>query len=125
MTLTTFEDYDGLTTRAKEAARDILQFIQTFRTSTEMPDTRRVKSAEIERIFSLSGTEVRSLVSAWRCAGLPIGSDYSGYFWAESFFDIKPTIDHIEQRALRLEHVARSLRSIRFSDLKQIEMELR
>ena len=69
----------------------------------------RVTSPVIEADLGISGVQVRALVSWMRCQGRRdisrIGSDGNGYWWATTREDIRPTIEHVEQRARKLYQV--------------------
>ncbi|MCI8397984.1 MAG: hypothetical protein HFF90_01075 [Oscillibacter sp.] len=56
-----------------------------------------VKSAELERVLHISGTELRKLVNQLRREGVPIASNREGYFYARTAGEVYSTI-----RQLRL-----------------------
>lgn len=56
-----------------------------------------IKSAELERVLHMSGTDLRKLVNKLRRKSVPICSGRDGYFYAKTAGDIIRTI-----RALRV-----------------------
>ena len=56
-----------------------------------------IKSAELERVLHMSGTDLRKLVNKLRRKSVPICSGRDGYFYARTAGDIVRTI-----RALRV-----------------------
>ena len=55
-------------------------------------------SRELERTFSIKGTELRQLVNQLRRAGIPIASNSSGYFYAATEQEVRATIGHLTRR---------------------------
>lgn len=53
---------------------------------------RTIKSAELERVLHMSGTDLRKLVNKLRRKSVPICSGRDGYFYAKTAGDIVRTI---------------------------------
>ena len=51
-----------------------------------------VRSAELEHVLNLSGTELRKLVNRMRRRGIPIASSRDGYFYARTAGEVYSTI---------------------------------
>ena len=49
-------------------------------------------SRELERTFSIKGTELRQLVNQLRRAGIPIASNSSGYFYAATEQEVRTAV---------------------------------
>lgn len=59
-----------------------------------------IVSAELERRFELSGASIRDAIRELRRKGFPIASSNSGYFYADNYLELEPTITDLEGRAL-------------------------
>ena len=57
-----------------------------------------VSSKSLEAVFHLKGSEIRRLVNALRCKGIPICSDTDGYFYADNEHEINATIAQLSSR---------------------------
>lgn len=68
-----------------------------------------VKSAELEQVLGISGTDLRKLVNRLRKKGIPIGSSKEGYFYAETAGDVYTTIRQLQAMARGLEGAIRGL----------------
>lgn len=55
-----------------------------------------VRSAELERVLNLSGTDLRKLVNRMRRKGIPIGSSREGYFYARTAGEVYATIRQLK-----------------------------
>ena len=51
----------------------------------------RVGSAELERALGVSSTDLRKIVNRLRRRGIPIASDRSGYFYAQTAGEVYTT----------------------------------
>ena len=60
-------------------------------------EEKAIHSAELERLFSLSGRGVRSRISELRREGYPICSSDKGYFYAETQKEINSTVRHLNE----------------------------
>lgn len=69
-----------------------------------------VYSLKLEELFNLSGSNVRDIVRELRREGFPIANSKSGYYYAESFEQIKGTVNDLEGRARSLIITANKLR---------------
>jgi hypothetical protein len=70
-----------------------------------------VYSREIERMYRISGWEVRNLVGRMRDEGEPVGSTDSGYYFARNQKELEPSIRHLKSRALKMLNRARRMES--------------
>lgn len=48
--------------------------------------------------LNISSRELRDLVNALRCDGIPIASDQSGYYYAKTEKEVRMTIRHMKNR---------------------------
>jgi predicted DNA-binding transcriptional regulator YafY len=55
-------------------------------------------SRELERAMGVSGATLRRLVNALRREGVPIASDDTGYYYAETEQEVRRTIAHMKHR---------------------------
>lgn len=62
-----------------------------------------VFSKEIEKIFHMSGSDVRMTVNEMRCRGVPICSSAKGYYYAKTTEDIERTLRHLNSRAEKIQ----------------------
>jgi biotin operon repressor len=53
---------------------------------------KAVRSAELERILGISGTDLRKLINRLRRKGIPIGSCPEGYYYARTAGEVYSTI---------------------------------
>jgi biotin operon repressor len=53
---------------------------------------KAVRSAELERILDISGTDLRKLINRLRRKGVPIGSCPEGYYYARTAGEVYSTI---------------------------------
>jgi len=56
------------------------------------------KSKVLESELNISSRELRDLVNALRCDGVPIASDQSGYYYAKTEKEVRMTIRHMKNR---------------------------
>ena len=103
MSLTTFEDMDGLTKKAKSKLDEFLNRIQ--KVNKKGP----VRSKIIEDALDLRGVEVRAIVNFLRKRGYPIGSSSKGYWYAKNMEEISDTIKHLYQRKTAIQSVINGL----------------
>ena len=68
-----------------------------------------VRSAELEQVLNLSGTDLRKLVNRMRRKGVPIGSSREGYFYAQTAGEVYTTIRQLKGMAAGLESAIRGL----------------
>ena len=68
-----------------------------------------VKSAELEQVLGISGTDLRKLVNRLRKKGVPIGSGKAGYFYAETAGEVYSTIRQLQAMVKGLEGAIRGL----------------
>ncbi len=68
-----------------------------------------VKSAELEQVLHLSGTDLRKLVNRLRRDGVPIGSSRNGYFYARTAGEVYATIRQLQTMVRGLEAAIRGL----------------
>ena len=59
----------------------------------------RVGSAELERALGVSSTDLRKIVNRLRRRGIPIASDRSGYFYAQTAGEVYTTIRQLRKMA--------------------------
>jgi len=69
-----------------------------------------VYSAELERLFDITGAEVRDSVRELRREGYPIANSSNGYYYADSFEQIRNTVEDLEGRASSMLKTASALR---------------
>ena len=72
-------------------------------------DSRLVMSTELEKVFKLSGPQVRDIVKAARRLGIPIGSCGRGYFYARNAEELFNTLHHLQERRNSLSYTVRAL----------------
>lgn len=83
-------------------------------------------SRELERTFSIKGTELRQLVNQLRRAGIPIASNGSGYFYAATEQEVRATIGHLTRRISGIAAAIHGLnRSLEQFDTAQTRLPLR
>lgn len=111
MTLPGFENIDGMTRRAINATPLLLKGLRSY--GIDEP----IKSPEIEEALSISGVEVRAIVSSLRKSGEPIASTSKGYYWATKPSELETTIGHIEGRMHKLGSVREGLVNARFETI--------
>lgn len=58
-----------------------------------------VYSTEIESMLSINGPALRDTIRELRREGYPIANSHAGYYYADSFEQIKGTVDDLEGRA--------------------------
>ncbi len=68
-----------------------------------------ILSVYLEKEFDCSGAEIRNQIREMRRSGVPIGACADGYFWAETYSEIVPTIDDLKSRMISLSITARKL----------------
>ena len=68
-----------------------------------------VKSAELEQVLGISGTDLRKLVNRLRRKGIPIGSGRDGYFYARTAGEVYSTIRQLQVMVSGLEAAIRGL----------------
>lgn len=68
-----------------------------------------VKSAELEQVLGISGTDLRKLVNRLRRKGVPIGSGKDGYFYARTAGEVYSTIRQLQVMVSGLEAAIRGL----------------
>lgn len=61
-----------------------------------------VSSKELEAAFHIKGTELRRAVNRLRCAGKPICSDATGYFYALRQSEIRATVAQLTGRISKI-----------------------
>ena len=84
-----------------------------------------VTSRTLERIFRVSGKELRDQVNALRREGIPIASDQSGYFYAKTKAEVRLTIRHMRNRISGISAAISGLRrSLTAFDDTQIRLPL-
>ena len=103
MSLTTFENMDGLTKKAKGKLDEFLNRIQMVKKDGP------VRSKIIEEALDLRGVEVRAMVNFLRKRGYPIGSSSKGYWYAQNMDEISDTIKHLYQRKTSIQSVISGL----------------
>ena len=69
-----------------------------------------VKSKEIEALFGLKGTEVRSIVNELRCKGIPVCSCGKGYYYATSDDELRQTIAQLNGRIEKIKNAKNGLK---------------
>ena len=83
-------------------------------------------SRELERTFSIKGTELRQLVNQLRRAGIPIASNSSGYFYAATEQEVRATIGHLTRRISGIAAAIHGLnRSLEQFDTDQTRLPLK
>lgn len=84
-----------------------------------------VTSRELELAFSIKGIEVRHLVNLLRRKGVPIASNGSGYFYAETDQEVRATVNHLTRRISGIAAAIQGLnRSSERFDTGQIRLPL-
>lgn len=71
-----------------------------------------IKSRELEEIFSCSGAEIRCSINKLRQNGYPICSDASGYYYANTHYELKKTIEQLKHRAMLINSALTGLENI-------------
>ena len=69
----------------------------------------RASSMELEQTLGVSGTDLRKIVNRLRRKGIPIASDRSGYFYAQTAGEGYATIRQLQKMASGLEAAIRGL----------------
>ena len=69
----------------------------------------RVSGRELGMALNLSGTDLRRLVNRLRQRGVPIASDQSGYFYAQTAGEVYTTIRQLRDMSNGLEAAIRGL----------------
>jgi len=82
-----------------------------------------VHSAEIEKHFQISGSEVRAIINELRNEGVPIGNTirkgdktYKIYFYAKSKSELLPTLEDLISRRDKLSIEIARMRNIFFNN---------
>ncbi|HRE42312.1 MAG TPA: hypothetical protein PLG90_13380 [Ignavibacteria bacterium] len=68
----------------------------------ERKEHNPVYSAELEKEFKISGSEIRKIIRAFRRDGIPVANSKTGYYYARNFKEIEPTIVDLEKRTLSM-----------------------
>ena len=69
-----------------------------------------VFSHHLETSYGLSGTEIRDIVRELRREGYPIANSKSGYYFANNYEEIEPTINDLESRAFSMLETVKKLK---------------
>jgi hypothetical protein len=118
MNLAGFENIPNLTPRAKEKIDLIFGLVQ-IRT-VDNP----IHSKPLERSMSLTGPEVRAVITFLRLQEYPIASNGKGYYYATNPTDLRETIDHLEGRAFKISQVAGALKATMKKMLREAQQQL-
>ena len=70
-----------------------------------------IKSAELERVLHMSGTDLRKLVNRLRQDGVPVCSSRDGYFYARTAGEVYTTILQLQAMVRGLEAASHGLES--------------
>ncbi len=65
-------------------------------------DGNPILSNVLEDMFGITGPEVREIVREARRKGVPIANSTKGYFRAENFIELEPTLKDLHKRAMSL-----------------------
>lgn len=57
-----------------------------------------ILSSELELEFNIPGFKVREMINELRQEKYPIGSNRSGYYWANTYQELLPTIEDLQSR---------------------------
>nr|WP_326184160.1 hypothetical protein [uncultured Oscillibacter sp.] len=68
-----------------------------------------IKSAELEQVLGIGGTDLRKLVNRLRRKGVPIGSSRDGYFYARTAGEVYGTIRQLQVMVSGLEAAIQGL----------------
>ena len=71
-----------------------------------------IKGKDIASHFGISGIKVREEVNMARCAGVPICSSSSGYFYSNDKDQIRKTVDSMSGRISAQENAICGLQSL-------------
>lgn len=82
--------------------KNIKKVLLHYLSSGHCGQENAVTSKELERLFQIKGSSVRQLVNMLRCEGNPICSDSTGYYYAETEFELKHSIGHLHSRAMNI-----------------------
>lgn len=82
-------------------------------------------SKTLESELNISSRELRDLVNALRCDGIPIASDQSGYYYAKTEKEVRMTIRHMKNRIVGINTAISGLkRSLTAFDDTQMHLPL-
>ena len=99
----------------------LAEYLHTYHLGT----ASAVTSRELELTFSIRGIEVRHLVNLLRRQGIPIASNGSGYFYAETEQEVLATIIHLTRRISGIAAAIQGLnRSAEGLDTRQLRLPL-
>lgn len=66
-------------------------------------------ASTIQVAIGIRPAVLRDIVNTLRCEGYPIGSGQRGYFYARSYSELQPTIDHLNSRRSHIEDAIEGL----------------
>lgn len=72
--------------------KELLEYLKTFCSGR----CNAARSAKLEQVLHLSGTELRKLVNRMRRKGIPICSSRDGYYYPRNAGDVCTTIQQLE-----------------------------
>jgi len=76
-----------------------------------------ITSATLEELFDIKGTDVRNIVRYYRYSEQEwICSSSNGYWMAQTWHELEPTIHHLQQRGEKLLRLAKILEKSRFKN---------
>jgi len=70
---------------------------------------KAVHSEELERLFCISGRNLRRKISALRQEGCPVCSDDCGYYYADSQKEINATVGRLSELVLKISNARTGL----------------
>lgn len=73
-----------------------------------------VYSSDLELQFNATGPQIRDAIRCLRRDGHPIANSPKGYFYAERFEDIEPTLNDLTGRALSMLETASKIKEFFF-----------
>ena len=119
MSLTSFDNVEGMTKKARDKMDEFLFKIEMVK------KINPVKSKRIEQVLGLRGVEVRGIVNYLRKRGHPIGSSSKGYWYAQSKIELEDTINHLKQRRTAIDCVIRGLENSTHKKDVQLEFGIK
>ena len=79
---------------------ELSQDIRNLLYKKHQGEVNAIKSHNIEKMFGVSGLQVRQAVNFLRCDSIPIGSGTTGYYFITSPEEKEKTLSHLRGRII-------------------------